>query len=948
MSWTNKIKQIDEVRWEIPKDFKRGMRVPARVYADAEMLNDMGKDLTLEQAVNTTFLQGIYKYSITLPDGHQGYGFPIGGVAATDAETGVISPGGVGYDINCLPSGTKVLTSLGYWVGIEKISVGDQVIVMNQGRAKPTEVLLTLNRNERALRRIKTSAGFELIPSFDHPVLTRRGMKEAKGLSLGEEVGIYPFEGVPYEEPVEFVIVSERSFKGAIKEELKKRGLLPLTSKSDKLPYLMRIFGYLLGDGTVYDKNVVFYGEKADLDDIEKDLRILGYRGSVYERPRREHEIKGHRFTRDETFLKVSARSLADLLWVLSYPRGNKTETDFRVPKWLLKLPKWLKRLFLAAYFGAEMSKPKTMNGYNFYMPEIKLSKNREKKKSGFRFLQELQDMLKEFGASSTISVAEETENKIIYRLLVNENPENLVKLWSKVSYEYNRKRRALAAVAVVYLKLKQAIVQEREHLRKLIRGEREKSSIGALMEKYRGFVNRKFIERSLHEEIKKARPPSGFIKFEEFLDKFSSGEIVYDRIVEMEEIEYNDQVHDFTVENDHHNFVANCFVVSNCGVRLLRTNMDKKDVTPKLREIVEALFRNVPSGLGSTGHVKLTPAQLDQVLENGARWAVENGFGWKEDLEKLEEGGCMAGADSKKVSAEAKHRGFPQLGSLGSGNHFLEVQTVDKIYDVEVARKFGIECEGQVMVMIHTGSRGLGHQVCSDYLRTMERVVRQYKIELPDRELVNVPFTSPEGQAYFAAMACAANYAWANRQMIVHWVRQSFEQVFGKDSESLGLHIVYDVAHNIAKLEEHDVDGKRKKVVVHRKGATRAFGPGHPDMPAVYRSVGQPVLIPGDMGTASYVLVGTEQAMQETFASTAHGAGRHMSRTAALKQFWGENVKKELESKGIIVRAAKISVIAEEAPNAYKNVDKVVKVSHDAGIARMVARLKPIGVAKG
>jgi len=484
MTWAGKIKQIDDVRWEIPQDFRRGMRVPARIYADAEMLNDMGKDLTLEQAVNVTFLQGIYKYSITLPDGHQGYGFPIGGVAATDAETGVISPGGVGYDINC--------------------------------------------------------------------------------------------------------------------------------------------------------------------------------------------------------------------------------------------------------------------------------------------------------------------------------------------------------------------------------------------------------------------------------------------------------------------------------GVRLLQTSMEKKDVEPKLREIVEALFRNVPSGLGSTGHVKLTPAQLDEVLERGAQWAIENGFGWKEDLERLEEKGCMAGADAKKVSAEAKHRGFPQLGSLGSGNHFLEVQKVDKIYDQEVAKKFGIDHEGQVTVMIHTGSRGLGHQVCSDYLRMMEKVVRQYKIELPDRELVNVPVNSPEGQAYFAAMACAANYAWANRQMIVHWVRQSFEQVFGKDAESLGLHIVYDVAHNIAKLEEHSIDGGKRKVYVHRKGATRAFGPGHPDVPAMYRDVGQPVLIPGDMGTASYVLVGTEQAMQETFASTAHGAGRHLSRTAALKQFWGEEVKKQLESRGIIVRAAKISVIAEEAPGSYKSVDKVAEISHKAGIARKVARLVPMGVTKG
>lgn len=385
-----------------------------------------------------------------------------------------------------------------------------------------------------------------------------------------------------------------------------------------------------------------------------------------------------------------------------------------------------------------------------------------------------------------------------------------------------------------------------------------------------------------------------------------------------------------------------------NCGVRLLRTDLERNDVGPKLRKLVEALFRNVPSGLGSRGKVKVTPAQLDEVLENGALWAVENGFGWEEDLDRLEERGGMAGADVKRVSPEAKHRGYPQLGSLGSGNHFLEIQTVDKIFEPEVAKKFGIDHEGQITVMIHTGSRGLGHQVCSDYLRTMEHAVHQYRIELPDRELVNVPVNSPEGQAYFSAMKCAANFAWANRQMIVHWVRQSFEQVMGKDAEAFGLHIVYDVAHNIAKLEEHRINGERKKVYVHRKGATRAFGPGHPDIPPIYREVGQPVLIPGDMGTASYVLVGTEQGMQETFASTAHGAGRRMSRTAALKRFWGEDVRRKLEDEGTIVRAAKVSILAEEAPEVYKNIDKVAEISHRAGIARMVARLKPIGVTKG
>jgi tRNA-splicing ligase RtcB len=272
----------------------------------------------------------------------------------------------------------------------------------------------------------------------------------------------------------------------------------------------------------------------------------------------------------------------------------------------------------------------------------------------------------------------------------------------------------------------------------------------------------------------------------------------------------------------------------------------------------------------------------------------------------------------------------------------------VYRIYDGEVARRFGIEEEGQVTVMVHTGSRGLGHQVCSDYLRTMERAVRQYRLELPDRELVSVPFTSPEGQAYFSAMKCAANYAWANRQMITHWIRQSFEQVFRRGADALGLRVIYDVAHNIAKLEEHRVNGERRKVVVHRKGATRAFPPGHPQVPSPYREAGQPVIIPGDMGTASYLLVGTERAMEESFGSTAHGAGRHLSRTAALKQFRGEEIRGKLGERGIYVRAAKLSVIAEEAPEAYKDIDRVVEVTHRAGLSLKVARLTPLGVAKG
>lgn len=386
-----------------------------------------------------------------------------------------------------------------------------------------------------------------------------------------------------------------------------------------------------------------------------------------------------------------------------------------------------------------------------------------------------------------------------------------------------------------------------------------------------------------------------------------------------------------------------------NCGVRLIRTNLRKEEVTPKLPQLLDAIFENVPSGVGSKGKFRLkSEKELDDVLKNGVNWAVKNGFGTKEDLKHIEEEGCMKDADPSKCSIESKKRGMPQLGSLGAGNHFLEVQYVEKIFNPEVAHAFGIESEGQVMFMIHTGSRGFGHQVCSDYLRTMEKTYPEVINTLPDRELIYAPAGSPVAKDYWQAMCCAANYAWTNRQMILHWSREAFEKVFGKKWSEMDMNIIYDVCHNIAKLEEHEIDGKKVKVYLHRKGATRAFGPGHPEIPKDYREFGQPVLLPGSMGTASYVLVGTEEGMNKSFGSTAHGAGRAKSRHAALKDYWAETVQKELNQQGILIRAATKKVMAEEAPGAYKDIDEVAKVSDAAGIGKLVARLKPIGVVKG
>ncbi len=386
-----------------------------------------------------------------------------------------------------------------------------------------------------------------------------------------------------------------------------------------------------------------------------------------------------------------------------------------------------------------------------------------------------------------------------------------------------------------------------------------------------------------------------------------------------------------------------------NCGVRLVRTDLLVDDVQPHLKELVDTLFNFVPSGLDSKGLKSVSIPQLDKVLETGAGWIVEQGMGWDSDLDHTEENGCMKEADSHVVSHDAKKRGHTRLGSLGAGNHFVEVQVVDEIFEQDNAKTLGISEKGQVVVMIHTGSRSLGHQVCTDYLRVMERGVRDYGITIPDRQLACVPVQSKEGQKYLQAMAAAANFAWANRQTIMHQVRKAFGKVFHTPAEDMGMELVYDVAHNIAKVEEHTIDGQRRKVVVHRKGATRAFGPERSEVPRDYRSMGQPVLVPGDMGSTSYLLVGTDKAMEETFGSTCHGPGRMMSRKQAVRTYLEANIPEKLfREQGIYVRAKSKRVAAEEAPGAYKDISDVVDVTHGAGISRKIARMRPLGVVKG
>lgn len=378
--------------------------------------------------------------------------------------------------------------------------------------------------------------------------------------------------------------------------------------------------------------------------------------------------------------------------------------------------------------------------------------------------------------------------------------------------------------------------------------------------------------------------------------------------------------------------------------MRLLRTDFTEKDVHEKRRQLLDALFKEVPSGVGKAGITKLSRDVLKEVLERGAEWAVEQGYGLKEDLKRTEENGKIKGVDTDKVSERALSRGMPQLGTLGAGNHFLEIQKVEKIYDEKTAKVFGIEKEGQVTVMIHTGSRGLGHQIASDYIHKMEQKYG-YK-HLADRELINAPINSDLGKDYYAAMCCAINYAFANRQMIMHWTRDVFKKVMGSSER---MEMVYGLCHNIAKFEEHMIDGEKRRVCVHRKGAARSFGPGRKEVPEIYREIGQPVIIPGTMGTASYLLVGTKKAEEVSFGSTAHGSGRVMSRHEALRNWRGEQIKNTLKSqKDIELKSASWKGLAEEAPGAYKDIDEVIRVSHGIGIGNMVVRLVPLAVMKG
>ena len=991
--FTGKLEKIDSCRWRIPKSYMPGMKVDGVIYADEKMIKSIVRDNAPQQVANAAFLPGIVKASMAMPDIHWGYGLPIGGVVATDIEEGgVITPGGVGYDINCLSGDSKILMNTGAYLEIrdfEKI-FGQTVLscmdLTNNRKDETTVRNFIKLRPKNKVFEVLTRSGNSMIATEDHPFWTPDGMLALRDIGLGDNVAVYPFEGLPFEEPSSQVILDEQDIvcflnsigKGTrgnavnqIMVQLKKRKLLPLCYNSPQLPVLLKIMGYNAGDGNIYfaGKNgkgtTSFYGSREDLEGIRADIEKTGFGCSrVYSRTR-EHKIttrySTRTFTSENFTCKVSSSAFAALIAALGTPVGNKTRQGFGVPDWIKRSPFWQKRLFLAAFFGAEMSSPKTMGGggYNFYCPAISLNKRPGYVRSGKEFLSDIAGMLEELGVRTHgISERKEQKNKdgetsIRLRLLVSNKTEDLISLYSKIGFEYNRERTILANAAIQYLKFKKILVDKRLKLEaEAVELASAGVSAGSIHKELDSEgMNTRFIERSIYGGRRTSpRVGQGTITFEEFLEYSMRGietsGMLWDRIESVKEIDFHGEVYDFTVEHGDHNFIANNFVVSNCGVRLLKTRLTDADILPCMKELVDAIYAKVPSGVGSTGDIRADLKEERNILIKGARWAVEKGYGWQSDLDNCEENGAIEGADPSSVSERALQRGRKQPGTLGSGNHFLEVQVVDEIYRPDIAEGFGIE-KGQITVMIHTGSRGLGHQVCGDYAQGMVRLLQKFHINVPDRQLACVPVDSPEGQDYLGAMRSAANYAWANRQTITFLVRKAFERVFSESAEALGMHLVYDVAHNIAKIEEYEIGGKKRRLCVHRKGATRAFPPGHPELPERYRKTGQPVIIPGDMGRCSYLLAGTEGAV-ESFYSTCHGAGRLLSRAAAVKATRGRSIVRELAAKGVTVRYTGRDTLNEEVPEAYKNVTDVVDIVEGAGISVKVARMRPLGVVKG
>jgi tRNA-splicing ligase RtcB len=779
--WNGPLEKIDDFRWRIPKSYKQGMRVDGVIYADEKLLEDIRHDKAAEQVANVAFLPGIVKASLAMPDIHWGYGF-------------------------CLASDAKVLTSLGFYKPIADFERDWNRYLfagvdLNAKKTIQTPVLKFLKLRPKKLFKIITKVGNEIKATEDHPLFTPSGMKPVKDLYLNDRVAIFPFQGVEYKRPPNKVIISERNIhKTLLKlgrqpgtpkfdiviKKLKQRGLLSLTYDHPKLPYILKVMGFVFGDGAMNfigkrgDGVLHFAGKPQDLEEARKDLERIGYTPS----PVHFHKakiIRGNsaKYYDGHSFL-VNAASLVVLLETLGVPKGSKVAQAYRVPRWIFEAPLWQKRLFLASLFGCELRIPhRRLNrrGY-FNAPVFPMAKREGLIGNGIDFLNDISSLLKEFGVR-TININKrrrhiDTKGNISWalELLISPKPENIFNLWAKVGFEYNFERLYKANIAVQYLKLKLKILKEKKEAIKITIPNLLKKGLSYQKIAFRlagnpltpRFITDVCYRLNRSEEVV-PRIPAFFPSFDEYLREVTEGlghsGMVWDEIIKIEEVPSEDFVYDFTVFHPDHNFIANNFVVSNCiggvaatdveaggvispggvgfdincGVRLMRTSLTELEVKQVLEKLVWGLFNDIPAGVGSKGDIKISEKEEEKLLVEGAGWVVKHGYGTQDDLDHTEERGAMEGADPAAVSERAYERGKRQAGTLGSGNHFLEVQVIDEIYDKEAAEIFDLQL-GQITVMIHSGSRGLGYQVCDDYTKDMGACLAKYNINVPDRQL--------------------------------------------------------------------------------------------------------------------------------------------------------------------------------------------------------------------
>ncbi|RLE38840.1 hypothetical protein DRJ17_02695 [Candidatus Woesearchaeota archaeon] len=988
------IKKIRDFVYEIPKEGE--MLVSGRVYANDHIVDELKKDIeagkqwnALSQIRNVAMLPGIQKASLAMPDVHPGYGFPIGGVGAFDIENGIITVAGVGFDINCLTGDSRILTDFGYYKKIKDFET-DFIEVENAHAdytlksMKYIQSLVSFDINQKCfsskhalyimkrkhsepILKIKTKLGYTINVTADHPILTKMGMVRSGDLGKGQEIAIHPFEGCEYQETIkDRVLVREDTFTEQEKDELKKRNLLPLNLKNPKLPILIRLFGYLFGARRVYISSQNGYlnicGPKDDLKEIQSDFTRLGFSGMIYTGTT-EHDVTINNYCKVKSKvesptknheLRVSSKLLVKLFFKLGFPSGEKTITPYTIPKWIMESPLWVKRLFLSGFFGAELSSPIAHTNTGLTCPTISIDKNKKVVNSGREIVIQLMSLLEEFrvGCHRLLQRKDHHDKHgpvDRLKLKISSNEDNLLRLWSRIGFSYNKKKNLLSQIAILYIKEKKLLTKRRREAALKIKDLKRKGLTLKEIQKLLGssIINRRFIRRHYHRNAEQKTALS-FPPFSEFV-KTKIREIkefgcLFDKVEVILKEGYDGFVYDFNIPKTH-SFIANNIIVSNCGVRTLRTPLMREDVIKIQQQLTDALYNTVPAGLGSKGEIKMDPDMLDEVAVKGAKYVINLGYGLKQDLEYTEEHGCVAGANPDNVSNIAKQRQLKQVGTLGSGNHYLEVQYVEEVYDEDAAKAYNLK-KDQVVISIHCGSRAYGHQIGTDYLKELDAASKKYKIPIRERELVCAPFNSPEGKKYFSAVNCGINMAFSNRQAITHLVRQATCPVLGlKDSD---IEVLYDIGHNTAKLEKHDVNGNVMQLCVMRKGATRAFGPGREEIPEKYMKIGQPVLIGGTMGTYSYILHGTAQGMNETFGSACHGAGRVMSRHQALRQFRGSDVVRDMAKQGIIVKGHSLKGVAEEAPGVYKDVNEVVDIMHESGIAKRVVRLRPLIVVMG